>query len=1385
MTSSSGCPMNCGCAGCRTGTALETPAAVFNPPGQSALTFRVGTHGQFLSSLRARLSSPAYPALSKLTVRSTDDPAIALLDAWAVLGDLLSFYSERIADEGYLRTATQDASIQMLGGLVGYRPRPGVAGGTALAFTIDPPQNPGGDTVALLPAGTRAQSVPIPGNDSQYFEIGDDLTARSSLNQLSVLTRLPYQLTAAEAQKRAQIYLAGTANNVKAGDQLLFVFSSDKSAQSQRILLQVPGVTIDQANAITVVGLPGPAQPNLKDLTTELQTCLGLVSEPTGPDPVPAVPAFSALAARFNTEVLLATLNPTGGFTSPAALAAACEQARQRAVETLVLAQRYTKVSDWLRAWVDELASLRDRGLALEPPQPVSNGTGQGSGDPALAGLAGIFAALHTTPNPPPPSARDLPLDPRSLYAIGSDLGPQLLAALDPQVSSGLYQAWQHTSVSAPSALQQLQAMRVVATPFGATAPLIANLDPHTGQVNGYTDWPLAGTKEISLLLSYDASTGAVQKQADFTYLEGGPNFGTLDLPTATTTRQVGAVSVTVTSYPTPGQTPPHTPTAPTGPTAPTTPTTPTTPGQTPATSASPAEPAAPVTPAAAHESGAWHLHLPGHHEIAATQTPAQTTVQTTAAQTSGQGSARTPDAAPAPAHEPGLLVTYQDQFDGWSVFVGLPVEDDGTTVAADGKVHVIVTSGQGGATKEFQLAQGDKPATTLLDGISVAAQRAASGSSTPTVSVALTTPSSTPSKNRIWLDSTYDGIAVGSWVVIDRPSKRTAAALAAGLVAAAAPTGQVSRAVAAMSAAAMRPDPAGTSLARVITRVTAVQVQARADFGIAGKVTQLDLDDDWLDDTDVNLSQIRDTTVYARGETLALATEPVPDDVQGGKIELAQLYTGITPGRLIAVSGERTDIPNTPGVTGAELAMVAGVDQTVDPSLPGDTVRTTLTLASALAYTYKRATVQIYGNVAAATQGASRDDPIGSGDAGTPNQTFKLWQAPLTWLPAGTTPSGAASTLQVRVNGVLWTEVDSFAGHGPAERIYTTFTASDGKTVVTFGDGVTGARLPTGTENVRARYRVGLGRSGDVAAGQVTQLTTRPLGVSAVTNPVAGTGGADPDPPALARSNIPLALTALDRLVSVPDYEAFARSYAGIGRASAQRLPDGSRQVVHVTVAGVDDSPLLPDNGLLASLHGALSEFGDPQLPVDVAVRELVLLIVALSVKLTPDAAWDLVEPVLRSTLTNLLSVSNRQLGQPAYASEVIAAAQAVPGVDYVDLQAFTGVPGSTTPLGLTALFTTLANPSTSVPSALAAFDETRHTVAADPNTGAVETLGQIAAEYAISVEALLALNPGLRDVVLTVGDSIVVFRGIRPAQLVVLSDSVPDTLILREITT
>ena len=119
----SAAPAGCGCTdGSRSAAAAArrprrapAPAALYNPPGRTALDYRVGDYGSFLAAMLDRLASPAYPALRGLTVRTPDDPAIALLDAWAVLGDLLTFHSERIADEGYLRTANEHRSLALLG----------------------------------------------------------------------------------------------------------------------------------------------------------------------------------------------------------------------------------------------------------------------------------------------------------------------------------------------------------------------------------------------------------------------------------------------------------------------------------------------------------------------------------------------------------------------------------------------------------------------------------------------------------------------------------------------------------------------------------------------------------------------------------------------------------------------------------------------------------------------------------------------------------------------------------------------------------------------------------------------------------------------------------------------------------------------------------------------------------------------------------------------------------------------------------------------------------------------------------------------------------------------------------------------------------------------
>ncbi len=521
-----------------------------------------------------------------------------------------------------------------------------------------------------------------------------------------------------------------------------------------------------------------------------------------------------------------------------------------------------------------------------------------------------------------------------------------------------------------------------------------------------------------------------------------------------------------------------------------------------------------------------------------------------------------------------------------------------------------------------------------------------------------------------VWLDGAYPQVAAGSWIVLLRPA-------------------------------------AAKSVAKlVIASVQGAGDQSRADYGIAAKVTRVVLEKPWLDleggdhgENKDDFATIRGTAVFAQSEPLELVEEPISLPVGGGDLELAGLYDGLQPGRWLIVSGERVDIGElddqgnvavpVPGVPAAELAMVAGVGQDVsrrttmstetgsaegngkDVPLPGERTHTTLTLATPLAYRYKRDTLTIYGNVAKATHGETRFEVLGGGNAAKALQSFTLKQPPLTWISAPT-PSGVDSTLTVRVNDVRWHLADSLAGQGPADRSYILRTDDGGQTAVVFGNGERGARLPTGSENVRAVYRSGIGRVGNVAAGRITQLATRPLGVKGVINPIPATGGADRESRDQARRNAPLALLALDRLVSVQDYEDFTRTFAGVGKASAVSLSDGRVRLVHVTLAGEDDIPIREDSDFFLNLEAALLRFGDPLQPLRLAVRRRAFLIVQAEVRLLADYLWEAVEPKIRAAMLDAFGFTRRGLGQDALLSQVYATIQGVRGVDFVDVTVF-----------------------------------------------------------------------------------------------------------------
>src|SRR5262249_35604334 len=203
--------------GCCEGITAIVPGQVFNRPGLPQVRYRIGTQVDFLRSALAALSDPEFSALHSLTTRDTDDFTIALLNGWATLADVLSFYQERIANELWLRTATERDSILRLAQLIGYRLKPGVAAETPLCFLLD--ETPGAPTEVTVAVGTKVRSVHGANEKRQTFETIEKLDARVEWNVLK--PRLTTATVLSAGLKN--IYLKGTATNLAPGDALLFV----------------------------------------------------------------------------------------------------------------------------------------------------------------------------------------------------------------------------------------------------------------------------------------------------------------------------------------------------------------------------------------------------------------------------------------------------------------------------------------------------------------------------------------------------------------------------------------------------------------------------------------------------------------------------------------------------------------------------------------------------------------------------------------------------------------------------------------------------------------------------------------------------------------------------------------------------------------------------------------------------------------------------------------------------------------------------------------------------------------------------------------------------------------------------------------------------------
>ncbi len=302
---------------------------------------------------------------------------------------------------------------------------------------------------------------------------------------------------------------------------------------------------------------------------------------------------------------------------------------------------------------------------------------------------------------------------------------------------------------------------------------------------------------------------------------------------------------------------------------------------------------------------------------------------------------------------------------------------------------------------------------------------------------------------------------------------------------------------------------------------------------------------------------------------------------------------------------------------------------------------------------------VTLYGALVEAERGEQvTREVLGIGDASTPNQSFTLKKFPLTFVdaPSSTSTTGVASTLVLTVNNIRWYEVERFYGRRADETIFIVRADEAGKATITFGDGVRGARVPSGALIV-ASYRFGAGAAAPPARS-ITQVVTPVKGVTGQRNPLAAYGGSDAETEDGLKTYAPKSALMFGRAVSLVDYEASVASTSGVSaaRASWSWSQTQQRPVVQIAYIGVP--------ALGATILERLSAISAVGVPIAVTAATPLALTVLVTLEIDPAYVETAVIASVTSALQAALLPEILGIGAILFRSTILAVAASIDGV-------------------------------------------------------------------------------------------------------------------------
>jgi hypothetical protein len=257
------------------------------------------------------------------------------------------------------------------------------------------------------------------------------------------------------------------------------------------------------------------------------------------------------------------------------------------------------------------------------------------------------------------------------------------------------------------------------------------------------------------------------------------------------------------------------------------------------------------------------------------------------------------------------------------------------------------------------------------------------------------------------------------------------------------------------------------------------------------------------------------------------------------------------------------------------------------------------------------------------------------------------------------------------------WAPRYDLLGSGPDDRHFVVEIDNDRVAQLRFGDGELGEQPPAGA-TFYGVYRVGNGAQANVGAATIAHLVTRGLSLSGlqlrVRNPLPAQGGAEAEPVKEVKLFAPAAFRQqLLRAITAADYAHLAQRNLKVENAAATLVWTGSWYEAGVAI---DPRGSEGDETLQQMVHEALYPYR--RIGHDLAVKRphYVSLDIALRVCVLPGHLRGHVKAALLAVFSNrvlsggkrgFFHPDNLTFGEGIYLSQLVATAQAVPGVESV----------------------------------------------------------------------------------------------------------------------